>query len=128
MIEHAELDGLLERNITSSTHPTCELLKNGSTIHIWPIVKMKKGKGSVIHRLHVAEAAYFDDTLTREQFTALLECVPPSGEVVIESSIADVDGKKNCKKNLFSEIYQMSQLQNSHILRYLVREPMRLFS
>lgn len=61
----------------------------------------KKGRGGTITRLHITELAFFE--YAGVTLNALLECVPATGEIVIESTANGASG-------VFHERYQAAKL------------------
>lgn len=61
----------------------------------------KKGRGGTIARLHITELAFFE--YAGVTLNALLECVPATGEIVIESTANGASG-------VFHERYQAAKL------------------
>lgn len=112
MLENAVRDRLIEPLVSHTSFPFRNAsfrFQNGSEIRFLPVLSLRgKTHMQVIHRLHVAEAAYFPEETTNEVIASLLSCVPPSGEVVLESSTEDVEGREG----LFAEIYRTSRLES----------------
>lgn len=65
--------------------------------------------GSTIHRLHVPEGAFFGEDADHFMM-AKFECVPPNGEIVLESSLHE-DGV--FRKGFFFDVYQAALKDSS---------------
>lgn len=73
----------------------------------------KQGRGGTIHRLHITELAFFE--FARETLNAILEAVPQSAEVCIESTANGASG-------VFYERYQRARIgdgdYHAHFFRW----------
>ena len=77
---------------------------------------VKTGKSRLIHRLHIPEAAFFE--AESELFVhAQFECVPSSGEILLESSLPE---NRKFRPGFFAEAFRaavvdMSSEWNAHV-------------
>lgn len=80
----------------------------------------KKGRSGTVHRLHSTETAFYSYGTTT--MGALLNCVPPTGEVIIEST-------PNGAQGMFYDLCQMAMAGNGeyrfHFWPWLVHEEYR---
>jgi hypothetical protein len=116
MLESLEADGL---RFEWRAHNVSEWVLGDSSLRIIEAgaseaKAQKQGRGGTIHRLHVTELAFFE--FARETMNALLEAVPSTGEVCIESTANGAAG-------VFHERYQRAKLGTSdykpHFFRWL---------
>lgn len=82
---------------------------NESEIRFLAADSQKLIHGSAIHRLHVPEGAFFGETVD-DFMMAKFECVPPNGEIVLESSLHE-DGV--FRKGFFFDVYRAALADSS---------------